>query len=214
MTTRHGVRVALLLLAAPVLAACATKGFVRTQIATSRAATDSALVAEQNARIAADNDLATRIAALRTDLDGLRTEFGAKIAAVEGALTFAMPVNFEFDDATVTSTARPMLERFAQVAGKYYPRSTITVEGFADPAGSVSYNIALSRERAENVLDALQSMGLSSNPLRAIGYGETRLVRPGAAKHDAGAEANRRVVFVIEDAGAAAAIALGPEIKR
>ena len=70
------------------------------------------------------------------------------------------------------------------------------------------------RDRAENVLEALQSMGLSANPLRAIGYGETRLVRPGAAKDDLGAEANRRVVFVIEDAGAAAAIAYGPEIKR
>ena len=37
----------------------------------------------------------------------------------------------------------PHIERFARVVNRYYPTSTITVEGFADPAGSQSYNVAL-----------------------------------------------------------------------
>jgi peptidoglycan-associated lipoprotein len=206
-------RVLFVLLAPAILQACATKGFVRKEVAASRSATDSAIVAEREARMAADNEMAARITALRGDLDSLRTQFGAKIAAMEGALTFAMPVTFAFDDATVRADARPMLEKFARVAKTYYPQSTITIEGFADPAGSVGYNLALSRRRADNVAAELQSLGLGGNPLRTVGYGESRQVNAGAAKDEMGAEANRRVVFVIESAGREAAIALGPEIR-
>lgn len=203
-------RAALVILSAVGLQACATKGYVRNQVAVSRAAMDSALVAERDARVSADADLSARVAALRTDLDSLRTQFGARIAMLEDGIRFAMPVTFAFDDASVNADARPLLERFARVANRYYPSSTITVEGFADPAGSQSYNLALSRARAENVARALQSLGLTSNPLRTIGYGEVRQVTPGAQKDDPGAQANRRVVFVIENAGPEAAIALAP----
>jgi outer membrane protein OmpA-like peptidoglycan-associated protein len=213
MSPRSVRRFALLLVAPLVVQACATKGFVRNQVALSRAGSDSALVAERDARIAADNDMAARIVALRTDLDGLRTEFGAKITAMEDGLRFTLPVTFAFDDATVRSADRAQLERFARVASRYYPTSTITVEGFADPAGSQGYNLDLSRRRAENVRDALASLGLGGNPLRAVGYGESRQVTPGAAKDAPGAQGNRRVVFVIENAGPDAAIALGPEIR-
>lgn len=203
-------RAALVILSAMGLQACATKGYVRNQVAVSRAVMDSALVAERDARVSADADLSARVAALRTDLDSLRTQFGARIALLEDGIRFAMPVTFAFDDASVNADARPLLERFARVANRYYPSSTITVEGFADPAGRQSYNLALSRARAENVARELQSLGLTSNPLRTIGYGEVRQVIPGAQKDDPGAQANRRVVFVIENAGPEASIALAP----
>jgi outer membrane protein OmpA-like peptidoglycan-associated protein len=213
MPLSYSTRAIVTLITPLLVTACATKGFVRNQVALSRAATDSAIATERDARVAADNDLASRIASLRGDLDAMRTEFGAKISSVEGALKFAMPVTFAFNDATVSGEARTMLERFASVARKYYGTSTITVEGFADPAGSVQYNLALSRDRAENVLQTLQALGLTTQPLRAVGYGESRLVTPGAEKDDPGAQGNRRVVFVIENAGAEAAIALGPSIR-
>jgi outer membrane protein OmpA-like peptidoglycan-associated protein len=213
MPLSYSTRAIVTLITPLLVTACATKGFVRNQVALSRAATDSAIAMERDARVAADNDLASRIASLRGDLDAMRTEFGAKISSVEGALKFAMPVTFAFNDATVSGEARTMLERFASVARKYYGTSTITVEGFADPAGSVQYNLALSRDRAENVLQTLQALGLTTQPLRAVGYGESRLVTPGAEKDDPGAQGNRRVVFVIENAGAEAAIALGPSIR-
>jgi outer membrane protein OmpA-like peptidoglycan-associated protein len=213
MSSRGSTRFALLIVAPLALQACATKGFVRREVAVSRAAVDSAIVAERDARMAADNDLASRIAGLRVDLDSLRTQFGARIAAMEDGLRFAMPVTFAFDDANVRAQHQPMLERFVRVAEKYYPGSTITIEGFADPAGSQSYNMTLSRRRAMNVMQTLQSLGLDENPLRPIGYGESRAVVPGAEKFESGAESNRRVVFVIESAGREAAIALGPSLR-
>ncbi len=208
MSPRHAARLALVLVAPLTFQACATKGFVRKEVAATRAASDSAVLAEQNARIAGDNELSQRVAGLRTDLDSMRTQFGARIAAMEDGLRFAMPVTFAFDDATINSEAMPMLERFVRVAKKYYPASVITIEGFADPAGSQSYNLALSRRRADNVRQELTNLGLTGNPLRVVGYGEARPVHPEAEKDAPGAQSNRRVVFVIENAGAEAGIAL------
>ena len=203
----HLKTIAALALVAPVMAACASKGFVRTSLseglASERAHTDSSVSAERMARMAADSSLTVDIASLRKDLDGLRTEFGAKITAMEEGLKFDMPVHFAFDDATVREQDEAALNRFAQVAQKYYPGSLITVEGFADPAGSVRYNLALSQRRAEAVKDYLSSQGLS-NEVKTIGYGKTRLVVPNAWGSEDGAEQNRRVVFVIETRGQSA----------
>jgi outer membrane protein OmpA-like peptidoglycan-associated protein len=80
----------------------------------------------------------------------------------------------------------------------------ITVEGFADPAGSTRYNMDLSKRRADAVAAYLGEKGLNTSNVRTVGYGKTRLVNDKAKKDDPGAEANRRVVFVIETNGAAA----------
>ena len=204
MKSQHILRAAMLVAAPLLLQACATKGFVREQVATARLQSDSALAMERDARIAGDNDNAARIAALRTDLDSMRTQFGAKIAVLEDGIRFAVPVTFAYDDANVSTTDQPLLERFARVAQRYYPDSKITVEGFADPAGSDSYNLALSRRRAENVGQTLASLGVPRAQLRTVGYGETRLITPGAARDEPGAQRNRRVVFVIETGAAEA----------
>jgi outer membrane protein OmpA-like peptidoglycan-associated protein len=176
------------------LSACATRGALRR-----------GLEDERNARVAADNaqqqDIAalrTDVASLRTDLNSLRTEFGAKIAEVAAGLQFAMPVHFAYDDATVRNADLAALDRFANVAVKYYPGSKVTVEGFADPAGSVEYNLDLSQRRANAVRDYIMTRGLDASLVNAVGYGESRLVRPEASRYMQGAELNRRVVFVIE----------------
>lgn len=196
--------IAVVALVAPVMAACASKGFVRENLASGLAAqkayTDSSVSNERTARMAADSSLSNDVASLRKDLDSLRTEFGAKITALESGLQFALPVHFAFDDATVRDEDHDALDRFAKIAQKYYPGSTITVEGFADPAGSKRYNVKLSERRAEAVKAYLQSQGLTDQ-VNTVGYGKTRLVVPGAEKDAPGAEKNRRVVFVIESKG-------------
>ena len=184
-----------------VMKACVTKGTFRREMNDRR----NEIRAEASARVAADSALQGEVASLRNDLQGLRTEFGARITAMEEGIRFAFPVNFAFDDATVRPEDQAALDRFAQVAQKYYNGASITVEGFADPAGSTRYNIDLSQRRAESVRQYLVSKGMSDATLRPIGYGETRQVVPGAQRDDQGAELNRRVVFVIETKGDAAA---------
>lgn len=206
--------VAAVILGSSVLGACATKGFVRTSVRDERAARiagDSSLsnqVAATNSDVAGLKTEVTTVkndvASLRNDLTALRTEFGAKITAMEEGLKFAFPVNFAYDDATVREADKAALDRFASVVGKYYSGSMITIEGFADPAGSTRYNMDLSKRRADAVAAYLGEKGLSTSNVRTVGYGKTRLVNAKAQKDDPGAEANRRVVFVVETNGAAA----------
>ena len=216
------------LLVAPLAAGCATKGALRRAIEGERVArtqADSMLAAQSQRDIQAvrtdldgvRSDVSTLrndLAALRSELQSLRTDFNAKITAVEEGMQFMLPVNFAFDDASVRSEDVPTLDRFASVVRKYYPTAKITVEGFADPAGSASYNRVLSERRAEAVRGHLTQTGLDASLIRAIGYGETRQVIPGAQRDAVGAEQNRRVVFVIESKDAAAVIATIDDVVR
>ena len=207
---------ALLALASTALSACATKGYVRSQVETG-------VAAERSARESADTELNTKVstlntemstvksdvatlktdvAALRQDLTSLRDEFGAKITAMENGMKFAFPVNFAFDDAMVREQDRASLDRFAQVVGKHYAGAVVTVEGHADPAGSRAYNKDLSKRRAESVATYLTTAGLTGIDIRSIGMGEDRQVVQGAERDEAGAMANRRVVFIVETTGA------------
>ena len=173
------------------LGACATRG-----------ALHQGLEEERTARIAADSaqraDMQREVASLRADLRGLRSEFGAKIAEVADGLQFAFPVHFAFDDATVRPADVAALDRFAAVVQKHYPGAKMTIEGFADPAGSTRYNLMLSQRRAESVRTYLSGRGVDASRMNPVGYGESRLVRRDASSDMPGAELNRRVVFVIE----------------
>lgn len=195
-------RVFALALVVPLAAACVTKGQFRRALQTERVARDSAITAERMDRVAADSALAADIGSLRTDLQTMRTEFGARITAMADSLQstvqFALPVHFDFDEDMVREHDRMALDRFSQVVNRYYPGAAITVEGFADPAGSTQYNLALSQRRANAVRDYLAQRGFEGVPVRAVGYGEARPVVAGAERDMPGAEMNRRVVFVIE----------------
>jgi outer membrane protein OmpA-like peptidoglycan-associated protein len=183
-----------------VLSGCATKGALNKAIGEQRAALD----AERAERVAGDERLAASLTELRNDLQTMRNEFGAKISAVENGLSFALPVHFSFDDANVQSADQAALDRFADIVTRHYTGATVTVEGFADPAGTNAYNKRLSTKRAESVRSYLMTRNISAQ-VRSVGYGEDRLVVAGAAKNEPGAELNRRVVFVIESPSTKAA---------
>lgn len=198
-------KVMMLVFTGLLLGGCATKGALRRAVTDQQAALQAAVQSEKAERMAADEKMGQDITQLRTDLTALRTEFGAKITAMQEGLKFDVPVHFGFDSADLRPEDTAVLDRFASVASKYYPGVTVTVEGFADPAGTVRYNQSLSMRRAQAVQTYLQGKQLAN--VRPVGYGKTRLVVPGAAKDAPGAELNRRVVFVIETPAAASAVA-------
>ena len=195
-------RLAMGALALPLLAACATKGYVRDQVGVARTeildTTTTMIAQERQERMAADEQLRTDVQALRGALDSLRSEFDVRITQVAEGLKFMMPVHFAFDDATLREEDKPSITRFAQVVQQHYPNAKVTVEGFADPAGSRTYNVNLSQRRAEAVKQYLAEAGMMSDMVATVAYGETRQVVPGAERDDMGAEKNRRVTFVIE----------------
>lgn len=143
--------------------------------------------------------MSRQLDALQVDLESLREEYDVVVSRLEKGIRFATPVHFEFDESEIRPQDRPLLERFAGVVGNHYEGAVVTVEGFADPAGSMAYNQALSERRAQSVASYLQAEGgLSADMLKTVGYGEDRQVVPGAqGPGEAGVE-NRRVTFVIE----------------
>lgn len=150
------------------------------------------------------DNLEGRVNSLQADLDAMRSDFNTKIEQMQTALRFEVPVHFGFDQDSLRTEDRPVLQRFGQVVKQYYPDALVTVEGFADPAGSAAYNLRLGKRRAESVKAYLvDQQGLGSGRVRTVSYGEStaRLVEPGAhGPGDTGWQ-NRRVVLVIDHGG-------------
>jgi outer membrane protein OmpA-like peptidoglycan-associated protein len=151
-------------------------------------------------------DHTKRLDALEQELQAFRNEYNVSMEKVKTMLKFDVPVHFEFASSDLRETDRPVLDRFASVVKEYYPGAIITVEGFADPAGSQAYNLRLGKRRAETVREYLAtSGGFNSATIRAVSYGEVRnrQVVPGAkGPGDEGIE-NRRVALVIDHSAVA-----------
>ena len=140
-----------------------------------------------------------RVRGLEQELQTLRTEFNTRITELEAAIRFDTPVHFAYDSDEIRAEDRPVLDRFASVVRQYYSGSTITVEGFADPAGSEEYNMGLGRRRADAVRRYLsETGGLDASRVRAVSYGENtnRQIDPGAWGPNG--MMNRRVALVVD----------------
>jgi peptidoglycan-associated lipoprotein len=154
-------------------------------------------------RVSANRDdiiaMNERLDALQVELEELREDYDVTVTRLESGIRFATPVHFDFDRSEIRPEDTALLDRFAEVVAAYYDGALVTVEGFADPAGSAAYNRELSHRRANAVAAYLQDEGgLFPETMRTVGYGEDRQVIPGAqGPGDAGLE-NRRVAFVIE----------------
>ena len=157
--------------------------------------------------IAADVEgLNSDVDALRRELEQLREDFDAHVSDedMHGAMRVSLPVHFDFDRAEIRDVDRPILDRFAAAIQNSYPSAMLTVEGFADPAGTEAYNMRLSRQRAQNVRDYLvENGGLTADQVKTAAFGELRArqVNPGAQGPGQSGIENRRVTFVIEWAG-------------
>ncbi len=103
-------------------------------------------------------------------------------------------VYFDFDRADIRPEMRTVLQRNAEWLRRH-PRVKMSIEGNCDERGTEEYNMALGQRRAEVVKSYLVSLGISSNRLSTISYGEER---PADPSHSETAWAkNRRAEFSI-----------------
>ena len=190
---------------AGIMAGCAHVGPDQfdAEVAALRAEIEQA-TGDSNRRTQAQfAQLEARLDGLARGLSELEREFDVTVQRLETAVRFDMPVYFAFDKANLRPEDLPVLDRFAGVVGEYYPDALLTIEGFTDPSGSATYNLALGKRRAEAVQRYLiETEKFSPEHVRAVSYGEdsSRLVAPGQGGPEAGWE-NRRVVLVIEHVG-------------
>ena len=103
-------------------------------------------------------------------------------------------VNFDFDSAELTVSARSTLNRQAAFLN-LNPDLMIVIEGHADERGTREYNLALGDRRATAVRDYLVAKGINSARVRTVSYGKER---PAVAGSDEAAWAkNRRAATVL-----------------
>ena len=99
----------------------------------------------------------------------------AESAAAAGALKTTY---FDFDKANLNPTAIAKLDKTAAWMQKN-PKANIEIAGNCDERGTNEYNMALGERRANSAKKYLVSMGIASDRLSTISYGEERPVDPG-----------------------------------
>ena len=120
------------------------------------------------------------------------TPEGSGADQMGGKLAGFQTVYFDYDRAEIREDARPALRSNADKlnAGNL---GTVTVEGHCDERGSTEYNLALGERRANAVKRYLVDLGVPSNNLRTVSFGEERAAVQG---HDESAwRYNRRADF-------------------
>jgi OOP family OmpA-OmpF porin len=125
-------------------------------------------------------------------LEGLATDNRGCAATAEQSSVRLEGVTFELNSARLTANATQILRRVAD-ALRGEPNLRAEIAGHTDSSGEDAYNLRLSQERAESVLQFLTSQGIERNRLVARGYGETQPVADNVTP--AGRERNRRVEF-------------------
>ena len=98
-------------------------------------------------------------------------------------------IHFEVDKATLTPESIQVLEQLATVI-RERPGLNLEISGHTDSDGTDEYNLQLSRERAQAVVNWLTENGIT-NTLSARGYGESSPVASNTTAE--GKAANRRV---------------------
>jgi peptidoglycan-associated lipoprotein len=103
-------------------------------------------------------------------------------------------IHFDFDRYDIRPEDTQILKENAALLSKY-PQVKVQVEGHCDERGTNEYNLALGERRANAAKKYLLSLGISTDRISSISYGEEK---PQDTGHDEEAwSKNRRGHFVI-----------------
>jgi len=105
-------------------------------------------------------------------------------------------VYFNFDDATLTSGARMILQQKVSWL-RENSGASILIEGHCDERGTEEYNIALGQRRAQSIKMFMINAGISASRLSTVSYGEERPI--DFANNERAWAKNRRAHFNIQN---------------
>lgn len=107
---------------------------------------------------------------------------------------------FDFDKADLRPAAEPMLKQVSEIIGKY-KNPKVVILGFTDSKGDDSYNLKLSKRRADSVKIWLAKNGTATR-FMSDGKGEKDPVAPNAmpdgSDNPDGRQKNRRVEITVK----------------
>jgi outer membrane protein OmpA-like peptidoglycan-associated protein len=104
-------------------------------------------------------------------------------------------VNFAHDSAEILDDSKALLSEIAGIMKENMAIRRVEVQGHTDNTGSGRYNLMLSQQRAEAVVEGLIRLGVDAARMTARGYGAERPLAPNVS--DANRAKNRRVQIVI-----------------
>ncbi len=110
-------------------------------------------------------------------------------------------INFEVDEAVIPDVNKELLDRAAKIINEV-PNMKLTIIGHTDSQASDSYNVELSRDRAEAVKEYLVSQGVDASKLMTKGMGESEPIADNSTEQ--GRFRNRRIEFIVNDEMASA----------
>ena len=105
-------------------------------------------------------------------------------------------VLFEPAQARLNASANRTVLKLVQFL-QLNPRRIVRIEGYTDNQGNQPSNLALSRERAQEVAKVLEDLGVNKQRLQVVGYGEAYPLAENASQR--GRAQNRRVEIVFSD---------------
>jgi peptidoglycan-associated lipoprotein len=90
----------------------------------------------------------------------------------------ANKIYFDFDSFELKPEARAILQQKAELLKKY-KNLRLVIEGHCDERGTEEYNLALGERRARAAYEFLILLGVESNRLQIVSYGEEFPADPG-----------------------------------
>jgi OOP family OmpA-OmpF porin len=103
----------------------------------------------------------------------------------------SLRIDFDTDSADIKPKYEAQIAKVADFM-KEYPETTALVAGHTDDVGNPAYNMKLSKQRAESVMNSLiTDFGIDKSRLSAEGYGDTRRLDYNTTAE--GRKKNRRV---------------------
>ncbi len=103
-------------------------------------------------------------------------------------------VFFDFDSSSLRPDARQITESFGAWL-QARPTVITTIEGHTDERGTRAYNLALGERRASSVKRYLTTLGVASNRINTVSFGEERPAVTGSTEY--AWALNRRAQFVV-----------------
>lgn len=104
---------------------------------------------------------------------------------------YSLNIYFKFDDATIPVSSQTELTDMINSMAKSNKNSEFVIIGHTDREGSDTYNLILSRKRAEVVRRTLVNRGIPDNRIKVYYYGEWKPLKSN--ENERGRQFNRRV---------------------
>lgn len=107
-------------------------------------------------------------------------------------------VLFESAKSTLTMAAQQKLTLIAGTLAPQADEHNMVIEGHTDSRGSRDFNLQLSQQRAQSVMNYLVSRGLPAEGVTAVGIGPDRPIADNNTRD--GRQENRRVEIIVKPA--------------